>query len=227
MTCPPAGQLEQNLRVDSRPARGKARPTFQRALTGTGVLLSGVLWLLLFGVGVAMHRLRLDFDPPVAESPIPWMFFGLTVVTMVVFMGAVAGLHGLPGHRPIARLGLKAFIVGAGLAALMAVVALVDVAWWSRLLPPALAVAFLGWMTFAIANLKPSIFSRWAPGVLPRWNAVPVLIGLVPVIFIELAAFSLGSWVFPTGVVVFGLAWLLLGYAVWPGGDAATEGMAR
>ncbi len=43
---------------------------------------------------------------------------------------------------------------------------------------------------------------------------MPLLIGLIPVagaVFI-----GLSDWVLAIGAVLFGVAWLLLGYAVWP-----------
>ena len=61
-------------------------------------------------------------------------------------------------------------------------------------------------MAFAIPNLRSQ--------ALPRWNQLPLLIGLIPVagaVFI-----GLSDWVLAIGAVLFGVAWLLLGYAVWP-----------
>ena len=74
-----------------------------------------------------------------------------------------------------------------------------------RLLAIGYIMAFAGWIAFAVPNL-------WSQA-LPRWNRLPLLIGLIPVagaVFIYLS-----DWVLAIGAGLFGVAWLLLGYAVW------------
>ena len=172
-----------------------------RSRTGPLIILGGVSWLLLLGFGLA--GVVLDFDPSVGLWGL--QFWGLALVTALMIVGATLGLLTLD-HGRVARMGLKLFAVGAVVAAIFPALSLAGQGDWAwRLVAIGYIMAVVGWMAFAVPNLRSQ--------ALPRWNWLPLLIGLIPVagaVFI-----SLSDWVLAIGAGLFGVAWLLLGYAVW------------
>ncbi len=171
-----------------------------RSRTGPLAILGGVSWLLLVGVGLLAWWF--DFDPSVGLWGL--LFSGLALVTGAMLVGATLGLLTLD-HGRVGRMGLKLFAVGAVLAAIFPALALAGQDEWAwRLVPIGYIMAFVGWMAFAVPNLRSQ--------ALPRRNRLPLLIGLIPVagaVFI-----GLSDWVLAIGAILFGVAWLLLGYAV-------------
>ncbi len=70
----------------------------------------------------------------------------------------------------------------------------------------------LGWVLLGIATMR--------AGVLPRWGALLVIIGAVPISLVPFFPFVIVT----IGGVVFGGGIIWLGYAVWSGaGEAATQ----
>ena len=80
----------QAARIRDRAGGSPAMNIQLTSLTGRGALLSGALWLLLVGLGALMFLL--DIEPDAGEGFMPWLFFGLGLLTMVVFMGGIASL---------------------------------------------------------------------------------------------------------------------------------------
>ena len=171
-----------------------------RSRTGPLAILGGVLWLLLVGIGLL--AVGFDFDPTVGLWGL--LFWGLAVVTAAVILGTTLGLLTLD-HGRVGRMGLKLFAAAAVVAAMMPALALAGQGNWAwRLVPIGYIMAFVGWMAFAVPNL-------WRQA-LPRWNRLPLLIGLIPVA--GAAFLALSDWFLAVGAGLFGIAWLLLGYAV-------------
>ena len=171
-----------------------------KARTGPLARLGGVLWLLLVGLGILM--VVLDLDPAVGLWGL--LFSGLVLVTVLTIVGTTVGLLTLD-HTRVGRMGLKLFAAGTVVAAIYPPLALIgqDEGVW-MLVPLGYVMAFAGWMAFAVVNLRSQ--------ALPRWNRLPLLIGLIPVVGAVLL--GLTDWVLAIGAGLFGVAWLLLGYAV-------------
>ncbi len=179
---------------------------------GPITVLSGVLVALL----VAFILVTVQIFPGEGELPRPLeiLFWTLAAATGLVGMATVLGLLALERNGRAARLGLWGFMAGAGVGVVVAVLAIVRAPgpWW-LLLAPAYLMAFVGWMTFAVINLRAR--------ALPRWNGLPLVVGMIPVGITALEWNDVGSQslVLSTGIVVFAAGWLLLGYAVWKAPD--------
>ena len=171
-----------------------------RSRTGPLAILGGVLWLLLVAIGLL--AVGFDFDPTVGLWGL--LFSGLVLATMLLILGTTLGLLTLD-HTRVGRMGLKLFAVAAVVAAMFPPLTMAGQGDWAwRLVPIAYIMAFVGWMAFAVPNLRSQ--------ALPRWNRLPLLIGLIPVAGAVLL--ELSDWVLAIGAGLFGVAWLLLGYAV-------------
>lgn len=179
---------------------------------GPITVLSGVMVALLVAfILVTVRIFPGDGDLP---RPIEILFWSLAVITGLIGMATVLGLLALERNGRVARTGLWVFMVGVGVGVVTAVLAIVRAPgpWW-LLLGVAYILVFAGWMTFAVTNL-------WARA-LPRWNGLPIAIGLIPVVVAVLDAADVGSQslVLSAAIVFFAASWLLLGYAVWRESD--------
>lgn len=137
----------------------------------------------------------------------------LYTVTSLCFLVAIVGL--LERHtdrlQAIGRLGLIAAAFGAGLTVVV----------WGLYVLSAAAWLFTFVLTFFLGlhggMLLFGIEAR-SEGLLPRWNAVPLVIGLsfvLPGLLLAWNTIYFWSGLVSMAVLVGGVGWVLLGYASW------------
>lgn len=167
-----------------------------KRLMGSAAIVGGVLWLAQWW-----------FDGPLGSlsSPIFWV---LAVIQVLLLLGVLRGLYTLVRSEWFGKMGLFVASVGAMLMAVaFLLVPLPNAAGWVWFIGvPALTG---GWLLFGVANLK----SR----ALPRWNALPLIVGLVPVLISILHDVAGIGWTLPAGSMMLGVGWVLLGYVLWLG----------
>jgi len=164
-----------------------------RRLMGPAAIAGGVLWLLQWWF-VGEQRST--------SSPI---FGGLAIIQMLLLLAVLRGLYKLERSGRFGRMGLIIASVGVGLmVAAFLVSPLRSLAGWAWFIGvPALAG---GWLLFGVANLRTK--------ALPRWNRLPLSVGLVPVL-ISISHDAIGiGWTLPVGSTMLGLGWVLLGYVL-------------
>ncbi len=156
---------------------------------------------------------------PQAMEPLPAMEAFLVVALILMPVGMV-GFHALQG-RNYGRVGLAGFWM-AVVAPLAVALGSASYLWWGSVfgasllwlaLPVGPIVLLVGFALYGVATLRVR--------VLPRWCGV---------IFIVAMPVALGSSIvgaFASVFVVFGFAWLALGYALWSQRDTSAERLSR
>jgi hypothetical protein len=142
------------------------------------------------------------------------------VVALVLMPVGMVGFHVLQG-RNYGRMGRAGFWMTV-VASLAVALGSASYLWWGRVfgasllwlaLPVGPLVLLAGFVLYGVATLR--------AGVLPRWCGVVFIVAL-PIALASGIVMSLAS-VF----VVFGFAWLALGYALWSYGDASPARPSR
>lgn len=167
-----------------------------KRLMGPAAVLGGVLWLAQWWS-----------SGPLGSQSSP-MFWFVAIIQLLLLLGVLRGLY---TFRRFGRLGKMSLLVASVGAILMAVafplVLWPKVAGWVWFIGvPALT---RGWVLFGVANLKSK--------ALPRWNALPLILGLVPILISILHDWIGIGWTVPVGSTMLGLGWVLLGYLLWLG----------
>jgi hypothetical protein len=161
-----------------------------------GAVLAGVAFVLLSLVSLAL------------SGPSPYFDVGFVIAWLLTVPGVV-GLHAVQSesYGLLGRVGSVSLIAGV-MSNTLGLVPLVlgneSFLWLS--FPVGALLLLVGFLTLGIATLR--------AGVLPRWSGVALIVALPLVV---VAGTILGA---PTdedypGVVVMGLVWLSLGYALW------------
>ena len=190
-------------------------------LAGLAVLVGGALvaleYLFWTGNGLAPDRISAQPNTPVGQ-----------LVLLAIGAGTLLLTLGLPTlmQRQRRRLGQMGVVGGWLLVfgfllwalAALAGTSLIELPLWVGLADQVLVV--IGSVLFGLAS--------YAAGVLPRWAALGVaicgLIGLLPSALADLLFFLVGVDLNPgealreigyLALLLFGLAWARLGYAVW------------
>ena len=169
-------------------------------------LLSGVLVTSL--VAFVFVAIRIFPGDTTLPRPLEIFFWGVAVVTAVAGMATAIELLRFERNTKVGRAGLKVFLAGAAIAGVMGLLSIFRVPGSYLLLAAAYPLALGGWMAFALTNL-------WAR-VLPRWNMLPLVIGLIPVGITIVEFMEVGGSTFlELGISAFAASWLLLSFLLW------------
>jgi|SRR5215217_7589415 len=177
---------------------------------GLGAVLAGVAFVLLSLLSIAISGSSPYFD---VGFVIAWLF---TIPGVVGLHAAQNESYGLLG-----RVGSVALVAGVVANTLGLVPLMADnesLLWLS--FPVGAVLLLVGFLALGIATLRADVLPRWA-GV-----ALIVALPLVAIAGVVLGAPSDEDY---PGVVVTGLVWLSLGYALWSrsGGRAAQPSRVR
>ena len=176
---------------------------------GPAGMLGGALWVVKGG-GVILT----GDQPPTFEPAL--FLFG------VGLLGLYARLDGRGGR--VGRAGGVMACMAVASAMVTAIAALVAPAWMPdgegdiTPLTPAITLAglgtFLGLSLLGIATLRAKVLS-------PGWNALPLAMGVsaVPLMLIGGILEVFSDRLFELPIVLLGLAWMMLGYALWSNRD--------
>jgi len=176
----------------------------------------GALGAVLAGVAFVV----LSFLPLVLSGPYPYFDAGFGVAWLFAIPG-VLGLHGAQKERYglLGRVGSVALVAGV-IANTVGLVPLAveneSLLWLS--FPVGALLLLLGFLALGIATLR--------AGVLPRWRGVALIVAL-PLVAIAGAIFGAPSDEDYPGIVVIGVIWLALGYALWTRIGATSERTSR
>lgn len=185
------------------------------------IRLSGPLWM--FGGALILVSLlsgfETRFDDPLG-GPDLWYELAGTLWTPALLL-IVVGLAGFyRQHRDAIGLPGRFAVVGAGIAATAS-------AGGGLLLGLDLARIVrseFGWFLFVfgimalLGNLLLLGIATLRHRPLPKWNALPLVLGIVPWL-----GFPLGELGFALVMTVFGVGWILFGYLLYRGSEATAE----
>ena len=160
-------------------------------------MLDGVLWIAL-----GLLWFLLQPHPWAASSVYDYLAIALFSCALLALVGGLVGLHVRQTERSRKRKGLEK--ISFSLAVIGATVAAVG-----NLAEDWLRIALMGWVYLLgiftlIAGLLFFAIAILQTKVLPRWYGWTLLVGLL-----GLLASMFG------GSILFGLIWLVLGYALW------------
>jgi hypothetical protein len=170
---------------------------------GPAAILGGLLWIWLL-VG---SRDNVERDPLVLFMLVPVLF--------------LAGVASLATRRP-SWLSMAGLIVSALGVLVWAAGPFVEQDWW---------FFFVGGVLLISLGTGLVGFSTMMTGVLSRWRAVPLIIGLWPILLQVTNPYQY-AWADPNGwlgdvqhilFVAYGLGWMLLGYALWSSAGRTAE----
>lgn len=199
-------------------------------------MTGGVLLLVGTFVFLVGHPLLYHLGFPVRDYTVLYAFYGVssTVALMLVPVG-MAGFHVLQGHSygREGRAGLWWVVVGSLAAVLGGVVfftlgesgdflqatspwALVWMALGLLGLVVGLVGLLVGFASYGVATLRARVLPRW-------WGVAFIAVLPVALASIVLGIFLRYFWAFLSLPIVFGLAWLALGYALWSRRVIATQ----
>lgn len=143
-------------------------------------------------------------DPITGPGPV---YFALYMIALLLLVSGLVGLHALQkaSYGRIGRVGFYVFVT-ASLAQVLGLVVLLagSMAFWWLVSPVGSSGMLVGWVLYGAATLQAQ--------ALPRWYGVLFTVSL-PVASV-LAVY---------GNIVFGLASVVLGYALWRRRSAMTE----
>ncbi len=167
-----------------------------KGLMGPAAVLGGVLWLGQWWLDAPLESLSFS------------VFWTLAAVQVLLLLSVLRGMLTLGGSGRFGKIGLVVAFVGTILMLVaLALMPLPNAAGWAWFMGvPALTG---GWLLFGLANMGSK--------VLPRWNALPLIIGLMAVLISILHDLLGIGWTLPVGIVTLGLGWVLLGYVLWSG----------
>lgn len=163
---------------------------------------------VLAGVLLIAHGLILILLQPhfwAASSFSDYLSIALTSITFLVLVGGLVGLHARQAGRCGKLEGLEK--ISFFLAVLGATVAAV-----SNFAEDWLHIPFMGWVFIASAfillfGLLLLAIATLGANVLPRWYGWMLLVGSLGILLNNLLANG--------GMILFGLTWIVLGYALW------------
>lgn len=173
-----------------------------------GAVLAGVAFLVLSLLSIAISGPSPFFD---AGFVIAWL---LTVPGVVSLHAAQKERYGLLG-----RVGSVSLVAGvlANTLGLVPLAAGDESLFWLSF-PVGALLLLAGFLLLGIATLR--------AGVLPRWCGVALIVAL-PLVAVAGAVFGAPIDEDYPGVVVMGLIWLALGYALWARIGATSERYSR
>jgi hypothetical protein len=169
-------------------------------------VLAGVLWIAL---GFILILLQPHYWE--ASSVYDYLYVVLFSCALLALVGGLLGLHiRQTGRGKMERLEKISFF----LAMLGATIAAV-----SNVAEDGLHIHVMGWGFIAgilslLLGLLLMIIATLGANVLPRWYGWTLLIGSLGLLFNNLLANG--------GVILFGLSWIVLGYALWKDQGAGT-----
>ena len=176
---------------------------------GLAAMLDGLLWVANDLCG----RLSPDPDDWDCNSAYDYLTNAIDSAAYLLLLVGLVGLHARQAERygPLGTAGFFAAFVGAamvGVANPAEHCLGLDVLGGLVYLPGVLLLS-IGTLLLGIATMRAR--------VLPRWCGVALIVGLV--------AMFIGAD--SGGMVVFGLAWVAVGYVLWSGRGAPAEQPAR
>ena len=170
--------------------------------SGIATMLGGVLWAIIWYM-----RLFVDLSDRAARRFHEGKYEWLLAIPCIVFIGGLFAFHARQANRT-GQSGKAGFVLSLVALALMAV----GVVFESGLLLLGVLALILGLTAFGIATIRAKIWPGWS-------RFLPLLIPVVLLVAL-LLAFLVGRGTGAREVelilsCLFGLGWILLGYALW------------
>ena len=167
--------------------------------SGIATMLGGVLWGMIWYM-----RLFVDLSGRAARRFHEGEYEWLLSIPCILFMAGLFAFHARQANRT-GQSGKAGFVLSLVALALMAV----GVVFESGLLLLGVFALILGLTAFGVATIRAKVWPRWS-------RALPLLIPVVLLVAL-LLAFLVGR-VREVELILsslFGLGWILLGYALW------------
>lgn len=173
-----------------------------------GAVLAGVAFLVLSLLSLAI------------SGPSPYFDLGFVVAWLLTIPGVV-GLNAAQNesYGLLGRLGSRSLVAGviANTIGIVPLAAGNESLFWLSF-PVGALLLLAGFLLLGIATLR--------AGVLPRWCGVALIVAL-PLVAVAGGVFGAPIDEDYPGVVVMGLVWLALGYALWARIGATSERPSR
>jgi hypothetical protein len=174
--------------------------------SGLAAMAAGALWIVPAVVTASKPRgcigLECEIRPMRDTSDVAPLLILALLLTAVGLAGVVTRARNTGRFGRLGQTGVALCAVGVALLVLGMVLSVISEVFWVLVLPGGLALV-IGLALMGIAALL--------TGVLPRWAAVPLIIGsLAMLLFNDQNAQVLMA-------VLFGIAWVAVGYALWSG----------
>ena len=170
-------------------------------LGGLASVLGGLLWILIWYM-----RLFLDPSDRAVRRLHEGQYEYLIFIPSILFMAGLAAVHVLQAQRS-RQLGKRGLILLLVALALMAVGVVVE----SGIFAIGILLLIIGLIPFGLATLRAQVLPRWSRPLPLITSVVLLASGIISLLFnphrdpfIEMFLATL-----------FGIPWILLGYAVW------------
>ena len=170
--------------------------------SGIATMLGGVLWAMIWYM-----RLFVDLSDRAARRFHEGKYEWLLSIPCILFMAGLFAFHARQANRT-GQSGKAGFVLSLVALALMAV----GVVFESGLLLLGVLALILGLTAFGIATMRAKVWPSWSR---PLPLLVALILLLAPVLLFLVGRGTGAREVELTLSSLFGLAWILLGYALW------------